>query len=462
MKSNRLTLVAAAGLSILMLGSCNIYKKYELPTEESALIQQYGDALKQAEDSTAFGNLDWRTIFTDPVLQDLISQALENNSDLQNAKLNVDIANSQLKGARLSYLPSLAIVPNGSLSKYGDYEWSKTYQFPAQVRWEIDIFGKLLNSKRGAQEGVYRSEAYAQATRSQIIAAVANTYYAIACVESQIKLSRATAENWRQSVDVMKDLKLAGRVNEAAVVQSEAQYYGILASITDLESQLVQLNNTMSLLLNTLPQHWNVSADAALQIPVTMADGIPMRELASRPDVYAAERALAVAYYATNSARAAFYPGLNITANGGFTNLVGGLITNPGKWFIQLAGSLTMPLFSRGQNIARLEVAKAQQKQTLNQFENAILNAAGEVSDAITVYEKSVEKEKSLKLQTDALEKSVEYTTILLSESSGTSYLEVLTAQSSLLQAQMGLIACRQLQSQAVVNLYQSLGGGRK
>lgn len=462
MKSNRLTIIAAAGLSIAMLGSCNIYKKYELPTDQSALVKEYGDALEQPEDSTALGNLDWHDIFTDPALQDLITQALENNTDLQNAKLNVDIANAQLKGAKLAYFPSVALAPNGSLSKYQDLDWTKTYQLPAQVSWEIDVFAKLLNSKRGAKEAVLQSEAYRQAAQSQIIAAVANCYYAISTLESQIRLSRATAENWRQSVDVMRDLKLAGRVNEAAVVQSQAQYYGILASITDLETSLVKTNNTMSLLLNVMPQKWNVAENATLKMPGAFDGAVPMRALASRPDVYAAERALAVAYYSTNSARAAFYPGLNITANGGFTNMLGSMISNPGKFFIQLAGSLAIPLFSRGANIARLEAAKAQQKQALNSFEYALMNAAAEVSDAMTVYENSIAKEKSLAMQTESLEKSVEYTTELLAESTGTSYLEVLTAQSSLLQSQMNELSCQQLQAQSVINLYQSLGGGRR
>lgn len=461
MKSNRIILIAAAGLSIAMLGSCNIYKKYELPTEDSALAKAYGEAREQGVDSAAFGNLDWRTVFTDPTLQDLINQALENNVNLQNAKLNVDIANAQLKGAKLAYLPSVTIAPNGNISKMGDFDWTKTYQLPAQVSWEVDIFGKLLNSKRGAKEGVLKSQAFQQAARSQIIAAVANCYYAIAALESQLSLSRATAENWRQSVGVMRDLKLAGRVNEAAVVQSEAQYYGILANITDLEASLTRTNNTMSLILNVMPQRWNINPDATLSAPAGLTGEIPMRQLAARPDVYAAERDLAVAYYSTNSARAAFYPGLNITASGGFTNLVGGLVTNPGKWFIDLAGSLVAPLFSRGANISRLEAAKAQQKMALNNFEYTLLSAAGEVSDAMMVYEKSVEKESQLKLQTEALTKSVDYTTILLRESSGTSYLEVLTAQTSLLSSQMGEISCRQLQAQAVINLYQALGGGR-
>ncbi len=258
----------------------------------------------------------------------------------------------------------------------------------------------------------------------------------------------------------MKSLKLSGRVTEAAVVQSTANYYSILASITDLETTLDQLNNTMSLLLNEMPQNWNITSNLDFKTPAIVRTGVPMAELAARPDVAAAEQSLAVAYYATNSARAAFYPGLTIMANGGFTNLLGSFIQNPGDWFYQLAGSLTAPLFARGQNIARLEATKAQQKQAMNNFEYALLNAAAEVSDALTVYENSARKEQLLVEQVANLEKSVEYTQDLLKYSTGT-YLEVLTAQQGLLSAQMNYIASRLAQAQAFINLYQSLGGGR-
>ena len=329
MKLNKsLLLPAVAVLALATLGSCNIYKKYETPTD-TALMAEYKKAQEASIDSMAYGNLSWQQVFTDPVLADLISQALENNIDLRNAKLNVDIAHAQLKGAKLSYLPSVALAPNGAGSKFfvtphQSMSWS--YQIPLSVSWEVDIFGKILNSKRGAEASYDMSKDYAQAVRSQIISAVANCYYGIATLEAQLQVSRSTAEIWLQNVQTMKDLKEAGTVNEVAVVQSEAQYYGILGQITDLEVSLDELNNTMSLLLGVMPQKWTVSPDAVLNVPAIVREGVPMYELAMRPDVAAAERNMAVAYYATNSARAAFYPGLNITANGGFTNLLGSMV----------------------------------------------------------------------------------------------------------------------------------------
>lgn len=455
----KISCVAIAAGAAVLLSGCHIYKKYETP-QTSALTRAYVEARQTPVDSAAFGNLLWEQVFTDPVLADFINRALENNKDLNNARLNVDVAHAQMQGARLSYLPYIALAPNGAGASYAGSDISWTYQLPAQVSWEVDIFGKTLNRKRNAEAAYRMSEAYARATRSQIISAVAYTYYAIAAVNSQLELSRTTAKTWGESVEVMKNLKLAGRVTEAAVVQSTAQYYSIQASITDLEVQLDQLNNTMSLLLNELPQNWNITTTLDFERPTIVRAEIPMSELASRPDVAAAEQALAVAYYATNSARAAFYPGISITANGGFTNLLGSFIKNPGDWFYQLAGSLTMPLFARGQNIAGLKAAKAQQKQALNNFEYALLNASAEVSDALTVYEKSAEKERLLVEQVKNLEKSVEYTNDLLQYSTGT-YLEVLTAQQNLLGAQTAFISSRLSQARAFINLYQALGGGR-
>lgn len=459
MKIKNLIHIALFAVGVTGLSSCHIYNKFEMP-EDNSLAQEYVKAKEMAIDSTTFGNLHWQQVFTDPMLVDLINKALENNVNLQNAKLNVDIAHAQLKGARLSYLPSVALAPNGAGASYAGSSIAWTYQLPMSVSWEIDIFGKLLNSNRGAKAALLQSEAYQQAVRSQIIAGVANCYYAIATLERQLELSRETSVLWKESVEVMKNFKLAGRVNEAAVVQSTANYYSILASITDLETALHEANNTMSLLLNVAPQKWNISSQAVLEAPEMLRTSIPMCELAARPDVRTAEQSVAVAYYATNQARAAFYPGLSITANGGFTNLLGSIIQNPGDFFIQLAGSLTAPLFSRGANISRLEATRAQQQQAMNNFEYALLSASAEVSSAMTVYENSDEKAKMLALQVENLKKSVEYTQELLSLGTST-YLEVLTAQQSLLGAQMSYISSIQAKEQAVINLYQSLGGGR-
>ena len=467
MKTDKIILVtrnAVAAAMVLAMAagttSCGIYKKYETP-QNTALTQAYTQARQEAQaDTLTQQSLLWENVFTDPVLADLINRALVNNTDLADARLNVNLARTQLKGARLAYLPSLALAPQGQGASMAgsDLKWS--YSLPATLSWEVDIFGKLLNTKRGAQVAVERSEAYAQAVRSQIICAVATAYYTTSAVEAQLALSRNTARLWQQSVQTMKDLKQAGRLTEAAVVQSDANYQSVLASITSLEATRAQLDNTLSLLVNTMPQHFEVSGEAILNLPDALKNGVPVYYLGMRPDVYAAERGLAVAYYNTASARAAFYPGLTLSFTGGFTNQVGTMIKNPGEWFYNLAGQLVAPLFSRGQNIARLEAAKINQQMAMNAFEKAVLNAAAEVSNAMTAYTKSGERVHFLDKQVADLQKSVEYTNDLLVYANGT-YLEVLTAQQSLLSAQMNRIGCDLDRAQAIIGMYQAIGGGR-
>ena len=258
----------------------------------------------------------------------------------------------------------------------------------------------------------------------------------------------------------MRNYKEIAYTNEAAVVQAEANYYGILANLTDLRSALHELNNTLAILLRQQPQIFSIPNLDSYAAPQIALEDVPMSQLASRPDVRAAEEALAAAYYTTNSARAAFYPTLSISANYGFTNSFGSHIINPGDWFSSVAGSLVAPIFSRGKLKANLDATKAKQEQALNNFEKTIFSAGAEVSDAITAFRNNAEKENYVNLQVVDLVKAERYTKDLFAAGSAT-YLEVLTAQSSLLQAQTSQISCRLAQAQAVINLYQTLGGGR-
>lgn len=448
-----------AMVTAAMLSSCQIYKKYQLPTDE-AIVNDYANALAATPDSTTLPYLGWKQVFTDPLLQEYITQALAKNVDLANAKLNVDVANAQLKGARLSYLPSLAFTPNGGSASYGGSHMNWSYTIPLAASWEIDAFGKILNRKRGAEMGRDMAESYRQATQSQIIAAVANCYYTIVMLNQQLDLTRRTAVIWEDQVKSMKLMKEAALTNQAAVDQSEANYYSIMASIPDLENSLQQAHNALSLLLCTYPQTWAVTSSMEFGMPVDIEKGIPMAYLATRPDVRAAERNFAVAYYATNSARAAFYPSIVISSQGGFTNAIGSMIANPGKWFIQLAGQLTAPIFSRGQNIATLEAAKAQQQIALNNFQYSVLNASAEVTNAYSQIRTATEKRAQLLKEVTSFEALVEHTQVLFTTSDA-SYLEVLQARSGLLNAQMASLACWYDRVSGYIYLYQTVGGGR-
>ena len=322
------------------------------------------------------------------------------------------------------------------------------------------MFGRLLNTKRGAKAALLQSEAYKQAVQTQVIATIANTYYTLLMLDKQLAITEETAANWKKNVETMKYLKEAGRVNEAAVVQSEANSHMIEASIPDIRRQIREAENSLSVILGVAPQTIKRGKLEDQTFPEQLNAGIPVQMLANRPDVKSAEMSLASAYYNTNVARSAFYPQISISGTLGWTNLAGGQIVDPFTMIANAVGSLTQPLFNKGTNIARLKVAKAQQEEALIAFQQSILNAGQEVSNALTLYQTAEEKSIERKKQINSLEKSVEYTQELLTLGTST-YLEVLTAQQSLLSAQLSETSDSFQKIQSVINLYHALGGGR-
>ena len=449
----------------VLLSSCNIYKKYNRPDVDMEGL--YRDPVSVNDtlvsDTTNMGNLPWEEVFTDPQLQKLIRQGLEQNSDLQTAILKVKEAEAGLMSSRLAYLPSLGLSPQGTVSSFDKAAATQIYSLPVVSSWELDLFGKLTNAKRGAKATLLQSEAYKQAVQTQVISTIANTHYTLLMLDKQLAITEETAVLWQKSVETMKAMKEAAMGNEAGVVQSEANYYMVLASISDLKNQIRETENALSLLLRQAPQKIERGKLEDQQLPTILHTGVPVQLLSNRPDVKAAEMALAGTYYNANEARAAFYPSISISGTYGWTNQAGNTIINPGKMIASAIGSLTQPLFYRGANIARLKIAKAQQAEAMLSFEQAILNAGADVSDALSLYQSAEDKRIQRVKQINSLEKSVEYTQELLTlGTSNTNYLEVLTAQQSLLNAQLSGISDEFQRLQAVVNLYHALGGGTK
>jgi len=451
--------IALTAALAVVLGGCSLFKPYETPTDVP-IINEYAQALQQPQDSTALGNLNWREVFTDPLLQSYIERALDQNVDLQNAKINVDIAQARLEGAKLSYFPSVTFSPNGAGVKYGSSSMDWGWQLPLTVSWQADIFGKITNNKRSAESAVIQTDAYRQAVQSQIIAAVASSYYSLVSLHNQLNIYNNTVKLWDESIQMMKDMKESGRYTEVAVVQSQANSYSIKASIPDIELSITEANNTLSLLLNTKPQQWPVNTDSQLQLPASIENGVPMSYLAARPDVRASEQSFAQAYYATNIARANFYPQLSITGTGAYGTLMGSTVVDPAKWLLNLAASLTAPIFDRGQNRATLKAAQLQQQQALNNFQYSILNASTEVENALATIRAYRVKQENVALQEENLARAVEYNKDLMAYSN-TTYLEVITAQQSLLSSQIALENVKLNNNLNIINLYQALGGGR-
>lgn len=446
----------------LVMSGCGIYNRYKPAEEvpEGLYGEEYTAAGEAAADTACFGNLSWREVFTDPCLQALIDSALVRNTDLQAAQLKVEEAEAALLSARLSYLPSFFFTPQGAISSFDGNKATKTYSVPVTASWELDIFGKLTNAKRQARVGYEQTKAYAQAVRTQLVAGVANVYYTLLMLDAQQAVAVETEAAWKASVETMRAMKQAGMVTEAALAQTEATYYGIRTQVLGLKEQINTAQNSLCLLLAETPHTIERGELAGQQLPEHFSVGIPIQMLSNRPDVQAAELALARSFYSTNAARAAFYPTITLSGSAGWTNSAGAMIVNPGKFLASAVAQLTQPLFNRGMNIAQLRIAKAQQEEARLSFEQTLLEAGVEVNEAIEAYQTAKNKAVFYEQQVASLETAVRSTQLLMKHGS-TTYLEVLTAQQTLLSAQLNQVANRFAEIQSVITLYRALGGGR-
>ena len=433
-------------LFTLFLSSCNIYRKFERP--EMSVADSYRNLDTTAiVDTATIAYLNWTEIYTDPNLQVLINYALENNTDHLIAMEKVKEAKAAFKSARLSFFPSAGLVFPTNLN-YSNGNTSVSYDASVTASWEIDLFGKLLNSKRKAQVVMLQSQEYQQAVRTQIIATVADYYFNLLALDKQLNIYTITEKSWATSVETIKAMKEGGMTTEAAVAQYEAYHASIAAAIPEIKAAIMKQENALSALLGDYPKNIERGTLDEQKVGFNIEAGIPMQLLANRPDIKAAEYNLASMFYNTNVARSYFYPNIVIDANLGWTGA------------LNLIGSLTQPIFYRGANKARLEIAKAQEEAARLQFKQAIVNAGMEVSNALITYDAELKKESERNKQIVALYNAVEYTNELLKLGSST-YLEVLDAQQSLLSALLSQTEDNLNKLNAITSLYHALGGGR-
>lgn len=460
MKSfNIIIMVSAAAL----LSGCGIYGKYERPEVDAAGIVR--DVTSNTDtlavtDTTSFGNLPWKSVFTDPALQSLIEKGLENNTDLLNAALNVKMVEAQLMAAKLAFVPSFTFSPQGTISSWDGNKATKTYSLPVNASWSIDLFGNLLNQKRSAQMALLATKDYQLVVKTNLIANVANAYYTLLMLDKQLEIVNNMVGLTKETWDMMKLQKDFKGGKETSVQSAEANYYSVLAQAADLKRQIRETENSLSLLLGQRAQYIERGKIDDQNLPVEFSTGVSLQMLNNRPDVHYAEMTLAQCFYNTQAARSKFYPNITISGSGAFTNSAGAGIVNPGKWLLSAVGSLVQPIFQNGQLIAGLKVAKAEQEQAYNTWQNAVFSAGSEVSNALVLYNSSDEKSKLEAKQVESLRKNVEYTKELF-QSAGSTYLEVITAQQSLLNAELAKVQDDFYKMQAVVNLYYALGGGR-
>jgi len=459
-KNNILILVSAAAI----MSSCGIYNKYERPeVNATGLVRDVTSTTDTlaVTDTTSFGNLPWRSVFTDPQLQALIEQGLEHNTDLLNAALNVKMVEAQLTAAKLAFVPSFTFSPQGTISSWDGSKATKTYSLPINASWSIDLFGNLLNQKRSAQMALLATKDYQLVVKTNLIANIANAYYTLLMLDKQLEIVDNMTQLTKDTWDMMKLQKELNNAKETSVQSAEANYYSVLAQAADLKRQIRETENSLSLLLGQQAQTIARGKIENQSLPTEFSTGIGIQMLNNRPDVHYAEMTLAQCFYDTQAARSKFYPNITISGSGAFTNSSGMGIVNPGKWLLNAIGSLVQPIFQNGQLVAQLKVAKATQEQAYNTWQNAVLAAGSEVSNALVLYNSSDEKSKLEAKQVESLTKNVEYTKDLFNMG-GSTYLEVITAQQSLLNAELSKVQDDFYKMQAVVNLYYALGGGRE
>ena len=461
MKRNNILIMVSA---VTLMSSCGIYNKYERPdVNVTGIVRDVAsntDTLAVA-DTASFGNLPWRSVFTDPQLQALIEQGLANNTDMLNAALNVKMVEAQLTAAKLAFVPSFTFSPQGTISSWDGSKATKTYSLPINASWSIDLFGNLLNQKRSAQMALLATKDYQLVVKTNLIANIANMYYTLMMLDKQLEIVDNMTQLTKDTWDMMKLQKELNNAKETSVQSAEANYYSVLAQAADLKRQIRETENSLSLLLGQPAQTIGRGKLDNQSLPTEFSTGVGIQMLNNRPDVHYAEMTLAQCFYDTQAARSKFYPNITISGSGAFTNNSGGGIVNPGKWLLSAIGSLVQPIFQNGQLVAQLKVAKAQQEQAFNTWQQAVLSAGSEVSNALVLYNSSEEKSKLEQKQIESLTKNVQYTKDLFSMGSST-YLEVITAQQSLLNAELAKVQDDFYKMQAVVNLYYALGGGRE
>lgn len=446
---------------LLMLGGCNIYTRYQQPelTVVDSLYQRLPiDTTAISVDNTSIGYMSWRAVFTDTLLQHWIEQGLQYNTDLQIARLRVEQAEAVLMASRLAFVPNVNLSLQGGLSQYTGKELSKTYNLAVTADWELDIFGKKLNATRGAEAALDETKAYRQAVQTQLIATIADSYFTLLMLDEQLEISRRTLDTWEENIRTLEALKRAGKTNEAAVLQAKANRLNVEGSVLTLERRIIEQENSMSVLLGMAPSMMQRGKLNEQVFPEELSVGIPLQLLSFRPDVRQAEYALAQAYYATNAARAAFYPTISLSGSAGWTNN-GATVTNPAGWLLNAIGSLVQPIFNHGNNVANLRVAEAQQQEALLLFRQSLLDAGAEVNNALVQWQTARKRLEVGKKQIVNLQAAIWNTRLLMKHGSA-NYLEVLTAQQNLLQAELMQASDRYDEIQGVISLFHALGGG--
>ena len=449
-------------MASLVLFSCKVTESYKYPIVISDKL--YRDM--NTTDTTTIANISWKRMFTDSILQRLIQEGIDNNLDLKIAMSRIKQAEANLRQSKAAFYPALSLNANipvqNSIKTNNNANAASLVQFYGSTSWEADIWGKLRSTKRAEKAALLQSEAYKKAVQTQLISDIATDYYILLAYDAQLQVTQKTVENRKLDVEIMKKLKESDVVTGAGVVQSEANRYSAEVTIPDLKQNIRVTENALSILLGRTPGQIIRDSLNNQQVRTDIQTGVPLQLLSNRPDVMEAEYQLRYYSELTNAARTYFYPTMTITAEAGLLNTILSKLFDPVSFFGNIIIGLTQPIFNRGINKQRLEVAKAQEEEYLDTFRKTLLIAGQEVSNALYNYQSAVDKIKLRNQQIVFLEKAVDFTKELLKYTANTNYTDVLTSEQSLLAAQLSSVSDKLQQLQAIISLYRSLGGGWK
>ena len=453
-------------LSCLLLSSCSVYKKYSSQTKVPDNLFGTGDTIAQMQSETSIAEISWREFFVDPLLQQLIDTALVRNTDVRSARLTVEKAQASLKAAKLAYLPSLSInSASASVSSTVGTDGSVspaswTYNIPLQLDWNIGISNSVTINKRKSQAVLEQTKAQRDAMQVNIISTVAQEYYMLQLLDRELEILIATDSLWNESLETQRALWENGRAYSTAVNQMESSSISVKTQIVDTKRSIVQVENELCKILAITPQRIVRTAWEQYTLPERVGTGVPAALLENRPDIRAADQALAEAFYNTAAARAAFFPSFSLQGILGWTNN-GGVIADPGALLMKLDASLLQPIFSQGKLRAQLKIAKFDQEDKLNQYVQTVFNAGNQVNEALADCQTAKDKDVLYKRQVEVLQEAYDGTHELM-DNGKASYLEVLTAQESLLSAQLNEASNLYSGAQALIALYIALGGATK
>ena len=438
-------------INLLLLSSCSIQKPM---IEEKITTKVLEPQISLVEE---YQPKKWQEIFKDEPLQALISEALTSNADVLTMQLNVEQAAIQMRVAKLSYLPSFALSASGTVAKTNGTPVSTSYELPLTMSWELNLGGQVEAQKAATKYQWMNTQEQLNYTRLQLIASLANTYYTLIMLDEQLRLSEQSVQLQRETLGTITEMKEVGMMNELAVNQAETELQATIASVSELHLQREKTERALNLLLGRTPQRVQHSSYTDVKgIEMDADSPVSLEALAMRPDVRSAEYQLRSSFSNTKVARSQFYPSLKLTASGSWTNNIGEIV-NPAKLLLNLIGGLTQPLFQMGQIKANFEIAKSQQEQAQIAFEQALLQAGSEVANALSECHTAQQKLQVREAQVESSRKAVENSRELMQYSSSVTYLEVLTAQSSWLNAQLQQTADWLELQQGKINLYKAL-----